>query len=186
MSIEVEHRGYKIHYAENGDVWRCWDLNGKDAENAALSKVKQAIDRVLLKERKENAVTCYEISSGSSFSAIEAQIIEYIGPKIERPYRRDMSRIPKQVTGHTVKAVAKRRMNDRASAQNGELRGYAPMTPEVEEAIARAEYAKGELNAARKRYEDVLNAIPRMTLADIADLVRISGIDPTGGIKEGD
>lgn len=42
MSIETEHRGYKVHYAENQDVWRCWSL---EVDAPTLSGVKRKIDK---------------------------------------------------------------------------------------------------------------------------------------------
>ena len=34
--IQTEHQGYKIRYAENEEVWRCWDLDLQSKSLAAL------------------------------------------------------------------------------------------------------------------------------------------------------
>ena len=56
--IETEHKGYRISYSDNEDVWRCWELN---IEHEKLSKLKQRIDRLSLEARKEAAFDALRI-----------------------------------------------------------------------------------------------------------------------------
>lgn len=49
--IETEHNGHKITYAENEDVWRCWDMG---VEAKTLSAVKTKLKKLDADARRCN------------------------------------------------------------------------------------------------------------------------------------
>lgn len=59
--ITTAYREYKIGYAENEDVWRCWDLG---VAAPTLGKVKAMIDSVLREAMKAAAPAVWNISWG--------------------------------------------------------------------------------------------------------------------------
>lgn len=56
--IETEHRGYKIRYSENEDVWRAYAL---DAEGVTLTAVKRKIDAIDRKARSVETIAAFRI-----------------------------------------------------------------------------------------------------------------------------
>lgn len=67
MSLEVVHRDFKIHYAENRDVWECYDLS---LEAPTLSKLKDKVNRFVQKLGKKVGLPAYfqEHRSGSTLT----------------------------------------------------------------------------------------------------------------------
>lgn len=61
--IETEHRGYKIRYAENEDVWRCHTL---DMQGDTLTQLKNKINRHLAKMAKTGGIAALVSSFGHS------------------------------------------------------------------------------------------------------------------------
>ena len=61
--IETEHRGYKIRYAENEDVWRCHAL---DMQGDTLTQLKNKMNRHLAKMSKTGGVAALVSSFGHS------------------------------------------------------------------------------------------------------------------------
>lgn len=49
MSLETTHAGYQIHYSENDDLWRCWEL---DLDAPSLSALKNKINQWDAKARR--------------------------------------------------------------------------------------------------------------------------------------
>jgi hypothetical protein len=49
--IETEHNGHRVTYAENEDVWRCWDMN---VEGKTLSAVKTKLNKLDADARRCN------------------------------------------------------------------------------------------------------------------------------------
>lgn len=180
MTIETSHRGYKITYSENMDEWSCYEA-GDGFSAPTLTKLKEKIDRMLLSERRAAAIHCLEIN-GILPTFVEATLIEYIGPRIERDYYGSK---PARLTGHTVAATANRSGSSKASRREMLLSSFAPDTREVHAAICEASVAYQQKVAAEKAYKTAYDAIPRMSVEQIADLVRISGIDPEAKDKLG-
>ena len=176
--IKTEHRGYDIFYSENGDEWTCFDMgDGKTRSNTSLAKVKAAIDAMLLSQRKAEAVPCLEISSHSGLRAYEAKVTEYVKPSAGARWDRDNEG---KVVDHVVASMSERD-GSKASRREAKLSELAPDTPDVRAAVQRARDAYGAVKAAEKSFRDAVDAIPRLKLEDIAALVRLSGVDPTGG-----
>lgn len=177
MSIETEYRGYNIRFSENEDEWRCYDA-GDGIKHPKLSGVKAKIDSLLLAERKIGATMCFEIDKyRGCVSLTESTVIEYLGPKLER-----RNNIP-FIAAQKVAVVSRRRGNTKSARREDTLDGLAPDSDETRAAWAEAQRLHVILAAAQKTYDAAVKAIPRLTLADIQPLVKISGLDPTGGIK---
>lgn len=79
--ITTEYRGYRIIWSDNADEWVSYDA-GKGISNPSLAKMKAAIDRIHLSERKAAALRVFEISEHGSETKTESLIVEYLGPKI--------------------------------------------------------------------------------------------------------
>lgn len=180
VSIEVEYRGYTIRYSENGDEWVCYDIaSGKAAAAPTLSKMKGKIDKYMLGIRKESAVTCLEIHSYGNLKFHEANVIEYLGPRLDGGAWTSRER---HVSEQQV-AVMAARDKERPSRQEIGLARLAPIGPETDAAIAEAQRLLVIADDANKAYAEAVKGIPRLTLADIEELVKISGLDPTGGLS---
>lgn len=183
--ITTEHRGYPIRYSENEDVWNCYDLGGHSSGTATaptLSALKAKIDAILLAERKENKTPCLILSksqSGESM-ATEAHVIEYISPK----YDWSSFASKRYVVDHLVATLALRKGRERVSRQEQPLSSLAPDTPEVRHAIQVAKDRGRAVIEAQQAFEEAYKAIPRLQLTHIENLVRISGVDPTGGVSK--
>ena len=170
--IEVEHRGYTIRFNENSDEWYCSALSGKSYSAAKLSTVKAAIDRMLLSVRKASAYPCYEIGGSYHRDPMKhsAKIIEFVGTKIERDY----SNRPKPPK-HIVASVAQRNHSEKASRREVNISELMPDTPEAHAAFALFENACAREREAHAATLAAFDAIPRVTLDMIPDLVKIAG-----------
>jgi hypothetical protein len=179
MSLSTEYRGYTIRYNDNSDEWTCADLGRKNSA-PTLSKMKANIDDYLRSIRKEAAVICYELNAHLSIKLTEATVTEYIGPTIDGS---SWGSNPRHVSGHKVAIAAKREGNERIVRREGRLKDCVPMTEEAAQAITEAKRLERIAKAAQADYERAIKAIPRLTIDDVAGLVKASGVDPTGGLK---
>lgn len=183
--IKIEYRGYPIRYSENEDLWNCYDLggHGKDASEPSLSKLKARIDALILSERKRGSVPCLILTHNHhtfQIDTIEGAITEYLGPKIERPYGQK----ERVVVEQRVAVSAKRSANSRVSRQDSPLSKHALITPEVDAALAEANRLGVLAREANAAYKAAFDAIPRVQIDDISALVKISNLDPTGGLPK--
>lgn len=181
MTIETEYRGYKIIYSENGDEWRSFEA-GDGMAAPTLSKLKEKIDRLALSERKAASFRCLEFSEYQGFKVIETNIIEYLGPVMDGG---GWSHKPRYIARQKVASVSVRRGKDRATRRETDLSVFLHDTPEVRAALGELERLHRAAEEARRAYDEAREAIPRVTVADIDALVKLSGIDPTGGLKDG-
>jgi len=167
--ISTEHRGHKIVYSDNAEHWWCGDW---DYSNVSLAKVRAKIDAEYLKIRKSASLDCFEFASEYNYSpdVIPSKIIEYIGEKFEREWR---TNAPKFV-GHQVAAVAVRRANEKASRSTKVLSQFVPDTEDAHKAIAEAKRMHSLAKEAAERAKEAFNAIPRVTIEMINDLVRVA------------
>lgn len=184
MSLEVEYRGYRIIYSENMDEWTCFDIGrGKGAVAPTLSKMKAKVDDYLRSIRKEAAVNCLELHTYGGLKAFEATIVEYLGPQLDGGA---WTSRPKHVSGHKVAAMAQRDGATRVSRQELSLTTLAPIGDATYAAMEEAKRREAILRAAERDLKEAIAAIPRLSLADIDALVKLSGIDPTGGLSKGE
>lgn len=67
--IKTEHAGYEIVYSENGDLWRCWNL---EVEAKTLSALKTKINQCLAEARRVDNVRVWKLdwSGGPKLYAV--------------------------------------------------------------------------------------------------------------------
>lgn len=170
MTLKTEYRGYTIRYAENRDSWDCSDCG---VSESTLGKAKSKIDSLHLKLRKASAVDAYEISRRETdraftVSAIEARIIDYGKPRVQRSgYGPDR----KEYVEERVYSMAARHGNGKASRSEQRLDSMAPVTPEVHAAIDEANRLGKIAHAASQEFKAAVRAIPRLQLEDIKGLI---------------
>lgn len=169
--ITTTYRGHEIRYGENSDEWYCSDLESGGQSHASLAKLKAKIDKMYLDLRKKAAVKAFEINTGyyEKPSLNETTVIEYVGQAKVRDY----SKGGHTLGPHKVACVATRRGNDRPSRAEMEMSGLMPDTPEAHAAFAEALRLAEIAEAARKVAVATQAAVPRLSLDDIADLVKI-------------
>ncbi|UUV43231.1 hypothetical protein RCCWILLIS_59 [Rhodobacter phage RcCWillis] len=167
--IETEYRGHRIIYSENGENWYSPDIEKSDAPT--LSKVKAKIDKMYLDMRKRSAFTGFEIGDYRGPSLTETTIVEYVKEKVERPF---LSSSKEPTVTHIVAAVAQRSGREKAARRQCDLSTIAPDTPETHAAFEIAKARWADVQAAEKAYKAAIQAIPRVTVEDIADLVKAS------------
>lgn len=175
MSLETEYRGYTIRYSENEDRWNCYEVDKKGA--VTLSDMKKRIDAMHLKMRKEASVPCFEIKRREGkdtwdVGLIEAKLIDYVKPRYEGG---SWTGKPQYIADHRVATVAKRPGSTRAARQEVYLSTLVPDTDEVHSAIFKANKLGHEAHLAATAFRDAVEAIPRLTLDDIQNLVEASG-----------
>jgi hypothetical protein len=170
-NIETVYRGHTITYGENSDEWYCGDLEAGGASHVSLAKLKAKIDKMYLDLRRKAAVKAFEIGSGyyEKPSLNATTVIEYVGQAKTRNYNGGGFTLG----AHKVACIAPRRGNDRASRAEKELDGIMPDTPEAHAAFAEALRLAEIASAAKKAADAALKAVPRLSLDDIAELVRI-------------
>ena len=185
MTLETTHRGYTIRYSENQDKWWSYDA-GDDMEAETLTKLKEKIDRMIAKAKKATAVHFLILNIdilGRKTLMTEAKMTWYLGPKIgnKTGYFSE-----KEVKGHNVEAVYVSshwgRPDEKVARRSASLDTCCPDTPEVHAALAEANRLGQLARQADEDYRKAVAAIPRMTLEDIDHLVKLSGVDPTGGL----
>lgn len=173
--LALTYRGYTIRWSDNEDCWVCYDA-GKGINNVSLLKLKEAIDRLNRKERKDAALSCFEIDARhNAVEKVEASLIEYLGPKIERAAWHENK--PPQIVGHKVASVALRGGNSQASRRETTLDKFMPDTPEAHEAFHRAELAAAMVREANAVLKLAVGMIPRVSIEEIQKLVELHEAD---------
>lgn len=171
MSLTTEHRGHEIRYGENSDKWTCSDLN---ITALTLTKCKAKIDQFYLKLRKQSAVNCLKVSGAHSAPKIEeADIIDYIEKVTQGG---GWTNKPVVVVDHTVAIMATSRWkdSDRKVRSSEKISRLCLDTPENRALFAEAERIYREvLIPAEEQFKAALDAIPRVTVENIAELVKI-------------
>lgn len=185
MTLETNHRGYLIRYSENEDKWRSYDA-GDGMEAETLSKLKEKIDRMIAKQKNKTAISFLVLDddyNSQKTGVTEAKMTAYLGPQLKN---KSYGSVEKVVDGHKVEAIYASRKwgkrEERAARRAISLTDCCPETQEVHVALAEANRLGMIAKRAAEDHRKAVAAIPRMTLADIDSLVKLSGIDPTGGI----
>jgi len=189
VSLETEHRGYKIRYGENSDEWYSSDA-GDNMTAPTLSALKTKIDRMIAKQKKNTAIDAMvldvslSVISNEKTTAINAKLTAYVGPELAK---RGGISSGQQVTGHKVETiyVATRwgKADERPARRVISLSNCCPIGPATDAAIEEANRLGEIAKQAVQQHRKAIDAIPRLTLDQIEALVKISGIDPTGGLK---
>lgn len=173
--IKTEYRGYSIHFSENADHWTCNDC---DVSDQSLQKVKDRIDRLHLKMRKDSAYGGWELHVDRNKYAvgmIQTKVIDYIGLKPARSWDREKGEV------HMVAAMAKRSGRERAGRQEMKVGSICPDDPAVFKAVEEANRLGHLARVAIQAFNDQLAAIPRLTIDEIGGLVEASGHKFTEG-----
>lgn len=147
----VQHRGYEIHYSENQDVWRCYDL---DYEHARLGKVKEKIDAIEREHRKMARQAIYISNDG--------QAKEVVIVSIDEDRDRCFITTDQQGTdrwGRPIEGKLKRERVD--------LKNLCDPTPENRVLIAAMAQKREAYLAAMKAATAAREAIPRLTRSDL-------------------
>lgn len=156
MTIETEHRGYKITYGENEDVWRCWAL---EIEAPGLSTVKRKIDVIDRKRRAmAEPVRAYLLNDHQAPREVGVSLLAE-APNPNRSY---------EAAG---KAWT---LNDPSQSKGREktsIDRLMPITPEAMAALEVFVAAKAAERAATAKAKAAYNAIPRLTYEALAALL---------------
>ena len=173
--IKITHRGYEVHFGQNSYTWTCSDLG---IDNIDLGKVKDAIDRVCLKVRKENAVEAYYFSGrhDDKPKLLDAKIIEYIEPVTEKtaPFGTG----PKKVVGHQVAVMYQGDYSDRVTRNKERLEHLVRKTPEALTILEEIRANCAQIRALGEKNRQLEKQFPRLTLDDIPALVKIANTEP--------
>lgn len=168
--IQTEHRGYTVRYSENEDNWRCYDL---DLEDASLAKLKERIDKLLLKVRKESAVDVLIVGSehSSHFTVTEGRAIDAkVG--FERQRSSYSSEAKEPIRKVSLGIFSNRRGGDRGGKSFYPISDVSLPTPEVYAAVAEVERLRKIAKAAEEAVRAAVRAIPRISEEDVAGLIR--------------
>lgn len=177
MTLSTEYRGYTISYSENEDKWRCYDVG---AESEKLSSVKRKIDTMHRKMRKENSVPCLDVSTYSGVRAVEAVIVEYLGPirqtkSFERVGTGD-------VIDHEVAYMSnKTSLSKTPSRQKGRLSSLFAETPENLQAIEDMKAIDGKIKALDEERKTIAKSMRSISFEEIKPIVEASGFSFTEG-----
>lgn len=152
--IETSYRGYRIHYSENEDVWRCSDLN---AEAGMLSTLKQKMSRLILKARKESGAGIPALHLNHSKVYEPVEIVGRAGVGWDRKTPSVWYMGP----GHDGKVTRQKDMINNFVAPTAENTAALEVVVKIGEEVSRL---------SSESY-DRLKDIPRLTEADIASLV---------------
>lgn len=146
--IETEHRGYKIRYAENQDVWRAYAL---DVEGATLTAVKRKIDAIDRKARSTESIPVFKVGYRG---ALEAGVIT--------------AKVGKSATGRHIYWDAKDAVwfvnTGTKSRSRVELSDLIEDTPENRARLDDYVRACNEIKVLEARAIGIRDAIPRMSM----------------------
>jgi len=165
---EVEYRGHIIFWSDNSDAWGCHEMQNY---NPSLAKVKAAIDRFYLKQRKAVAVPCYVLMSSD---VIPATVIEFIKTTSKRSFGNTTHNNSfDHLVGVSHEASYTASGKPRKVRSEKVLGGLVPMTDEADTAIREWTRLK-QIEAAAKDAADAAKIlIPRMDLSHIPGLAAL-------------
>jgi hypothetical protein len=177
-SIEFKHRGYTIRFSHNEEEWTSYDAGLSDK---SLSKLKASIDRLSIKTRKECSFMCSKMITGNGVTRVDAEVIEYLGPVINRPYVQNrFERGPPEVQSHKVAIITDGR--ERRKRETVTLKDLVLDIPENDAIERELREIDAELKRLREKAHDLAKTLMHPSIADFQKLVDISDIDPTGGL----
>lgn len=168
-ALSLNYRGYTISWSDNRDMWVCFDA-GRGVENVSLLKVKEAIDRLNLTERKAAATPCFEISDyHGRGTKTESSIVQYLKPEFK--HRKWGDDGEPEIEDHKVAVVARRDGSERASRRETGLNSLMPDTPEAHAAFETYQKCRAIAFEADAIAKMAFKAVPRVQLTDIQKLV---------------
>lgn len=172
MSLETEHRGYKIIYSENEEVWRCWSLS---LDHISLAKLKAAINRQLLKASKASVKAPALYLENCSPDLTEVAVTSLADADPEAQWDGHTRIAPK--LHERVWIVGKDRYGGRGESKRQKVRTtmVALDTPEVRawgEVLAELSAIKVEAEKAVKAHRDTF---PHLTSQQLIEAGVITG-----------
>lgn len=179
MTIKTEHRGHTIIYSENGDEWWCSDIN---YSNVSLQKVRARIDKMYLDLRKKSATPCFEISNYGKGDKVESSVVEYLDEIWEGGGWN--LKTPRHLANHKVAVVAKRQGSEKSSRREAKLSELMPVTDEANAAFEEFRRLRDIAIDAQRVANAAFDAIPRLKIEDVAELVRIKKTEGSSDDRE--
>lgn len=165
--IKIPYRGYEITLSDNSGEWRCWDLG---VENVDITKVKAAIDRIALKERKKEAVKALML--GWNGRVEEVTIIDYNGPIKDR--KDGALTGEKVVVDHSVWVMKPGAYGKGMGRNKEKLSQIIRPGPHTDGLIAEIAEQEALEKAAREKAHQLRKRLPRLGVEDIAGLIKLS------------
>ncbi len=150
MSIETEHNGHKITYAENEDVWRCWAL---DLDAKTLGALRTKINKIDAEARRVDNVNAIKVNEHGFGSHEPVEIVMVDGDSawvIHRQQRMWRGQMEPKLVREKVK-----------------LHQLALDLPETVVAFDRLAEARAAERAATLAAREAVAAIPRVTAAEL-------------------
>ena len=150
MTIETEHRGYRIHYSEHAQNWQCSDLG---LEAPQLRDLRDKISKTLAKDAQCNVEAIMIGGLALVPTYREVTIVSITGDGYDGNPRCWISYVPDGWK--------------RAKRVKESLANLAPKTDEV---LAKIDATKALENIAERAWKQADQAragIPRLTLADL-------------------
>jgi hypothetical protein len=144
--IKTEHNGYEITYGENSDLWSCWSLG---MEASTLTALKTKINQFdVVKRRLSNVPVLYNGYQDSCQPGV-ATLLDPDGKHV----------------WITLDGANKGSRDERKKVELDRLIPYSPENIAVSVEAARL---RDEGYRLQKEGKDLLAALPRMTVADLA------------------
>ena len=154
-SIETEHNGYVIAYAENQDVWRCWGL---ELEAKTLSALKNKINKVSSDARRLDNVEAIDLSETWG-KPKPVKIVMLAGV--------DYMKKPQAWIIKTAINPSRFR-GEKDQRQKVALENLVLDTPENQKLLSAYLTKQEAVRAAQEEANKAKAAIPRVTLADLS------------------
>ncbi len=152
MTLETEHNGYKIHYAENEDVWRCWDLN---LDGKTLSAVKAKINTEIKRAREITAMPALVFDASYSTEAREVVITLIADEK-------------------RVWTLGRGRWGDQNKREKTNIELLFADNDENRKTLAEMKALSEQVSAINGRIKRLKEAIPRLTMTDLSRIQKES------------
>jgi hypothetical protein len=166
---ETSHRGYPIRYGINSDRWTCNELN---LEAEKLSTLKGQIDRAIRRFNEDGiqVVGIQHSKLGKVFKVVATRMVN-------RNRLKPGSHLYEWRPVREVDAYGSSYGDRPKLHKNQDMAEFAPDNPTTHQMLAEHERLVAAAEAARRKADDYLATIPRITEADIAELIPT---DPPG------
>lgn len=145
MALETEYLGFTIVFADNEEVWRCWELN---VEHKSLSKCKALISHKVREEIATASLICGLRTWGS---VKKVQVVGLIDGK------------PDQVRVKSLEDDERRTLE--------KMSDLFRWSPENEALLAEADRLANEARDLSKRAEKTREQIKMMSAHDVATFI---------------
>lgn len=146
--IETEHRGFKIRFSENQEVWMCYDL---DFESPSLLKIRQRIDAHERKKRKKAEL-------------VQVWFIDYhSAPHLAWVSSVDEPNTSRYGTDRCWILVEPATAGGKRERLKVDVKSLAPDTEETRQLVTRLVAAIKSRRVAEQSATDAMAAIPRFT-----------------------